>query len=199
MIEDSVEDAFVLAVGSLSISSHQSTSTDFYLFVAKKTYYQHRQMPLRCELPLLWSIVKNEVSLVSVNETRVPTQLEHITSSLRPAPYLTLSLPTLQQIVSGPSTLYSFLGSLGSRSRATEVITYLLLLPVRWSPVFLILGYSLQNQEGLRVASKTTFFVPLNYIILRLETLLVSKRKIQLGLFYDMVQKHSTVIIGHIG
>lgn len=115
MIEDSVEDAFVLAVGSLSISSHQSTSTDFYLFVAKKTYYQHRQMLLRCELPLLWSIDNNEVSFVSANETRVPTQLGHITGSLRPAPYLTLSFPALQQIVSGPSTHYSFPGSLGSR------------------------------------------------------------------------------------
>lgn len=118
-----------------------------FLFICcQKTYYQHRQMLLRCELPLLCSFVNNEVSFVSANETRVPKQLEHITGSLQPAPYLTLSFPALQQIVSGPSTHYSFPGSLGSRSRATEVITYLLLLPVRWSPVFLILGYSLQNQ-----------------------------------------------------
>lgn len=128
-----------------------------FLFICcRKKHYQHRKIPLRCELPLLWSIVNNEVS---ANEARVPTQLEHITGSLRPAPHLTLSFPALQQIVSGPSTHYSFPGSLGSRSRATEVITYLLLLPVRWSPVFLILGYSLQNQQGLTVASKTKFLV----------------------------------------
>lgn len=51
-----------------------------FLFICcQKTYYQHRKMLLRCELPLLCSFVNTEVSFVSANETRVPTQLEHIT------------------------------------------------------------------------------------------------------------------------
>lgn len=59
---------------SLSPLINQPVSISIYL-LQKKTYYQHRQMPLRCELPLLWSIVNNEVSFVSTNEARVPHSL----------------------------------------------------------------------------------------------------------------------------